>query len=94
MDKMNVKLLNPKRMYPYSVILGIFCKFSADYNLSALYFFQDKTLHACSVYEIQEYNKIFDINDSEQKLISLLVMVHINLQQKLVLEGITIFFLF
>lgn len=32
--------------------------------------FQDKTLHACSVYEIQEYNKIFDINDSEQKLIT------------------------
>lgn len=70
MDKMNVKLLNPKRMYQYSVILGIFYKFSADYNLSALYFFQDKTLQACSVYEIQEYNKIFDINDSEQKLIT------------------------
>ncbi|XP_071159213.1 crossover junction endonuclease MUS81-like isoform X2 [Mytilus edulis] len=37
-------------------------------HLQRLY--RNKTLHACSVDEIQEYNKIFDINDSEQKLIT------------------------
>jgi hypothetical protein len=47
--------------------LQIFCRLQPI----CLVFFQDKTLHACSVYEIQEYNKIFDINDSEQKLITL-----------------------
>ncbi|XP_052058656.1 crossover junction endonuclease MUS81-like isoform X1 [Mytilus californianus] len=37
-------------------------------HLQRLY--RNKTLHACSIDEIQEYNKIFDINDSEQKLIT------------------------